>query len=300
MPIFDSLMPSQDRHRQIEAPSGNALSRFLRLIRFSHTIFALPFALGALVVAANGLPSARTLLLVLVCMVSARTAAMLFNRFVDWSLDQRNPRTASRHLLLSKPAIGALLVLSSALFLAAAAAINRLTFVLSPIALAIVFFYSLTKRFTAATHFFLGLALAISPIGAWIAQRGELDLAPIVLAIGVICWVAGFDLIYATQDFEFDRREGIRSLVVTMGIARTLRVAQLLHVLMLTMLIGFGFAANLGPIYFLAMPVVAVALVYEHRSARSLDVAGINRAFFQSNAFVSAVFLVVVCLDRLF
>ena len=157
----------------------------------------------------------------------------------------------------------------------------------------------MTKRFTAATHFFLGLALAISPIGAWIAQRGELDLAPIVLAIGVICWVAGFDLIYATQDFEFDRREGIRSLVVTMGIARTLRVAQLLHVLMLTMLIGFGFAANLGPIYFLAMPVVAVALVYEHRSARSLDVAGINRAFFQSNAFVSAVFLVVVCLDRL-
>ena len=299
MPIFDSLMPSQDRHRQIEALSGNALSRFLRLIRFSHTIFALPFALGALVVAANGLPSARTLLLVLVCMVSARTAAMLFNRFVDWSLDQRNPRTASRHLLLSKPAIGALLVLSSALFLAAAAAINRLTFVLSPIALAIVFFYSLTKRFTAATHFFLGLALAISPIGAWIAQRGELDLAPIVLAIGVICWVAGFDLIYATQDFEFDQREGIRSLVVTMGIARTLRVAQLLHLLMLTMLIGFGFAANLGPIYFLAMPVVAVALVYEHRSARSLDVAGINRAFFQSNAFVSAVFLVVVCLDRL-
>ena len=292
-------MPSQDQHRQIEAPSGNAFSRFLQLIRFSHTIFALPFALGALVVAANGLPSARTLLLVLVCMVSARTAAMLFNRFVDWSLDQRNPRTASRHLLLSKPAIGALLVLSSALFLAAAAAINRLTFVLSPIALAIIFFYSLTKRFTAATHFFLGLALAISPIGAWIAQRGDLDLAPIVLAIGVICWVAGFDLIYATQDFEFDRREGIRSLVVAMGIARTLRVAQLLHVLMLTMLIGFGFAANLGPIYFLAMPVVAAALVYEHRSARSLDLAGINRAFFQSNAFVSALFLVVVCLDRL-
>ena len=292
-------MSSQDQHRQIEAPSGNAFSRFLQLIRFSHTIFALPFALGALVVAANGLPSARTLLLVLVCMVSARTAAMLFNRFVDWSLDQRNPRTASRHLLLSKPAIGALLGLSSALFVAAAAAINRLTFVLSPVALAIVFFYSLTKRFTAATHFFLGLALAISPIGAWIAQRGDLDLAPIVLAIGVICWVAGFDLIYATQDFEFDRREGIRSLVVAMGIARTLRVAQLLHVLMLTMLIGFGFAANLGPIYFLAMPVVAAALVYEHRSARSLDVAGINRAFFQSNAFVSALFLVVVCLDRL-
>ena len=278
---------------------GNPLSRFLRLIRFSHTIFALPFALGALVAAANGLPSGRTLLLVLVCMVCARTAAMLFNRFVDWSLDQRNPRTASRHLLVPKSILLVALIVSSAAFLAAASAINRLTFVLSPLALAIVFFYSLTKRFTAATHFFLGLALAVSPIGAWIAQRGDVDLAPFVLAIGVICWVAGFDLIYATQDFEFDRREGVRSLVVKLGIAHSLRLAQLLHLLLLVALIGFGFVAKLGPIYFCAMLLVAVALVYEHRSARSLDVAGINRAFFQSNAFVSAVFLAAVCLDRL-
>jgi 4-hydroxybenzoate polyprenyltransferase len=299
MPTTKIAMPLQYRHPQNEAPSGNALSRFLRLIRFSHTIFALPFALGALVVAANGLPSARTLLLVLVCMVSARTAAMLFNRFVDWSLDQRNPRTAARHLLLPKAAVGALLVLSSAVFLASAAPINRLTFVLSPIALAIVFFYSLTKRFTAATHFFLGLALAISPIGAWIAQRGDVDLAPFILAIGVICWVAGFDLIYATQDFDFDQREEIRSLVVKLGIARSLRLAQLLHLLLLATLIGFGLAAKLGPIYFWAMPLVAAALIYEHCSARSLDVAGVNRAFFQSNAFVSAVFLAAVCLDRL-
>ena len=293
-------MNFEDRHLRGETRAGNALERFLRLIRFSHTIFALPFALGALVVAANGLPSARTLLLVLVCMVSARTAAMLFNRSVDWSLDQRNPRTASRHLLLSKPAVGALLAASSAVFLASAAAINRLTFLLSPIALAIVFFYSLTKRFTAATHFFLGLALAISPIGAWIAHRGDIDLAPFILALGVVCWVAGFDLIYATQDFEFDRREDIRSLVVKLGIARSLQLAQLLHLLLLAALIGFGFAAKLGPIYFLAMTLVAAALIYEHRSARSLDVTGINRAFFQSNAFVSAVFLIAVCLDRLF
>ena len=292
-------MPLQDRHLQIEAPLGNALNRFLRLIRFSHTIFALPFALGALVVAANGLPSVRTLLLVLVCMVCARTAAMLFNRFVDWSLDQRNPRTASRHLLLPKSVVLVALIVSSAAFLAAASAINRLTFVLSPLALAIVFFYSLTKRFTAATHFFLGLALAISPIGAWIAQRGGVDLAPFVLAIGVICWVAGFDLIYATQDFEFDRREGIRSLVVTMGISRGLRLAQLLHLLLLIALVGFGIIAKLGAIYFCAMLLVAGALIYEHRRARSLDVSGVNRAFFQSNAFVSAVFLIAVCLDRL-
>jgi 4-hydroxybenzoate polyprenyltransferase len=293
-------MSSQDRHLQEDqTPSGNALSRFLRLIRFSHTIFALPFALGALVVAANGLPSRRTLLLVLVCMVCARTAAMLFNRFVDWSLDQRNPRTASRHLLLSKRIVLVALIVTSGAFLAAAAAINWLTFVLSPFALGIVFFYSLTKRFTAATHFFLGLALAISPIGAWIAQRGDVDLAPIVLALGVICWVAGFDLIYATQDFEFDRREGIRSLVVKLGIARSLRLAQLLHLLLFAALIGFGLVAKLGSIYFWAMSLVAVALIYEHRSARSLDVAGVNRAFFQSNAFVSAVFLIAVCLDRL-
>ncbi|HET9857652.1 MAG TPA: UbiA-like polyprenyltransferase [Chthoniobacterales bacterium] len=292
-------MNSEDQHFENEAGPGNPLSRFLRLIRFSHTIFALPFALGALVVAANGLPSGRTLLLVLVCMVCARTAAMLFNRFVDWSLDQRNPRTASRHLLVSKSILLVALIVSSAAFLAAASAINRLTFVLSPLALAIVFFYSLTKRFTAATHFFLGLALAVSPIGAWVAQRGDVDLAPFVLAIGVICWVAGFDLIYATQDFEFDRREEVRSLVVKLGIAHSLRLAQLLHLLLLVALIGFGFLAKLGPIYFCAMLLVAVALVYEHRSARSLDVAGINRAFFQSNAFVSAVFLVAVCLDRL-
>jgi len=281
------------------ARSGNSLERFLQLIRFSHTVFALPFALGALVCAANGLPTLRTLLLVLVCMVSARTAAMLFNRLVDWSLDQRNPRTSSRHLLLSKLAVVILLLLGSALFLVAAAAINRLTFLLSPLALGIVFFYSLTKRFTAATHFFLGLALAISPIGAWIAQRGEVDVAPLILAVGVICWVAGFDLIYATQDFEFDRREGIHSLVVKVGIRRTLQIAQILHAIMLVALVAFGVAAHLGTIYFYAMPIVAAALVYEHRSARSLDVVGTNRAFFQSNAFVSAVFLGAVCLDRL-
>jgi 4-hydroxybenzoate polyprenyltransferase len=292
-------MTDQDRNVHGEVPPEGALSRFLRLIRFSHTIFALPFALAALVVAASGLPSTRVLLLVLVCMVSARTAAMLFNRLVDWSLDQRNPRTASRHLLVSKGATVVLLIASSVLFLIAAGVINRLTFLLSPLALAIVFFYSLTKRFTATTHFFLGLALAISPIGAWIAQRGDVDLPPFVLAIGVICWVAGFDLIYAIQDFEFDRREGIHSLVVKMGVPRTLRIAQLLHAIMLVALVAFGVTAGLGTIYFYAMPIVAAALVYEHRSARSLDVMGINRAFFQTNALVSAVFLAAVCLDRL-
>lgn len=275
------------------------MERFLRLIRFSHTVFALPFVLGALVVAANGLPSLRTLVLVLVCMVCARTAAMLFNRWVDWSLDQRNPRTAYRHLLLSKSLVALLLIISSVGFLIAAAAINHLTLILSPVALAIIFLYSLTKRFTSATHFFLGTALAISPIGAWIAQTGRVDLAPFVLAAGVVCWVAGFDLIYATQDLEFDRSEGIYSLVVKLGIERSLQLAQLLHLLLLGALVGFGVIAGLGPIYFWTMPLVAAALFFEHRSVRTLNITSINRAFFQSNAFVSAVFLVAVCLDRL-
>ncbi len=279
--------------------AGGPVSRFLRLIRFSHTIFALPFALGALIVAANGWPSSRILLLVLICMVFARTAAMLFNRLVDWSLDQRNPRTASRHLLVSKPAALVLLAVSSAGFVLAAAAINRLTFVLAPVALALIFFYSLTKRFTSATHFFLGLALAIAPIGAWIAQTGHIAPAPLVLGAGVICWVAGFDLIYATQDYDFDRREGIRSLVVKLGITRSLRIAQLLHLGMFAALIAFGLSAKLGFFYYCGMPLVAAALFYEHKTEK-LDLAGINRAFFQSNAFVSAVFLIAVCVDRLF
>jgi 4-hydroxybenzoate polyprenyltransferase len=277
---------------------GGPFSRFLRLIRFSHTIFALPFALGALIVAANGWPSLRILVLVVVCMVFARTAAMLFNRVVDWSLDQRNPRTASRHLLISKSGALVLLAVSSAGFLLAAAAINRLALILAPVALALIFFYSLTKRFTSATHFFLGLALAIAPIGAWIAQTGRIDLAPVILAAGVICWVAGFDLIYATQDYDFDRREGIRSLVVKLGIVRSLRLAQLLHLVTFVAFIAFGVVAQVGPVYYWSMPLIAAALVWEHKTGK-LDIAGINRAFFQSNAFVSAVFLVAVCIDRL-
>jgi 4-hydroxybenzoate polyprenyltransferase len=279
-------------------PGANALTRFLQLIRFSHTIFALPFALGALLVAANGHPTLRTLLLVLACMVLARTAAMLFNRLCDWSLDQKNPRTAKRHRLLAKPVVWMLLAFNAIGFLLASAAINRLAGLLAPVALVIIFSYSLTKRFTSATHFFLGLALAVAPAGAWIAQTGRLDLPPLVLGAGVICWVAGFDLIYATQDFDFDRREGLRSLVVKLGVARSLRLAQWLHLFMFLALLAFGFIAKLGTIYYAAMPLVAAALYYEHRSAQKLDLAGINRAFFQSNAFVSAIFIAAVAVDR--
>lgn len=280
-------------HQTVES----GITRFLRLIRFSHTIFALPFALASLVVAAKGWPPARVLLLVLGCMMCARTAAMLFNRIVDWKIDQRNPRTADRHRLLSKTTVAVAFIASSAAFVVCSALLNRLTATLAPLALVIVCFYSITKRFTNLTHFFLGLALSVAPIGAWIAQRGRFDLPPFVLAAGVICWVAGFDLIYATQDFEFDRREGLHSLVVRLGIQRSLRLAELLHGLMLIALIAFGAAAHLGVIYYSALAVVLTAIVYEHRVAKQLDLAAINRAFFSSNAFVSAVVLVATCAD---
>ena len=174
-----------------------------------------------------------------------------------------------------------LLILASAGFLLTASAINRLTCILAPVALALIFFYSVTKRFTSATHFFLGLALAIAPVGAWIAQTGTIDLAPLVLAAGVICWVAGFDLIYATQDYDFDRREGIRSLVVKLGITRSLRLAQLLHLLTFVALIAFGFVAKLGALYYWSLPLIAAALLYEHKTEKR-DLAGINRAFFKA------------------
>jgi 4-hydroxybenzoate polyprenyltransferase len=282
----------------METPSENIVVRFLRLIRFSHTIFALPFALGALIVAANGRLNARVFLLVVACMVLARTAAMLFNRLVDWSIDQKNPRTATRHLLVSKSMGWLLLIITAIGFLLASAAINRLTASLAPVALAVIFLYSVTKRFTSATHFFLGLALAVAPAGAWIAQKGRLDLPPLILGAGVICWVAGFDLIYATQDADFDRREGLHSLVVRLGVTGSLHLAQWLHAVAFLALIGFGLSANLGIPYYAAMPFIACALIYEHRAARKLDLAAINRAFFQSNAFVSVLFVGAVVFDR--
>jgi 4-hydroxybenzoate polyprenyltransferase len=273
------------------------IARFLRLIRFSHTVFALPFAVGSMLVAARGLPALRLCGLILLCMVCARTAAMLFNRLADWQLDQRNPRTEGRHRLVPRPVAGAALVASSAAFVAAAWFINPLCFWLSPVALIIVFFYSLTKRFTAYTHFYLGLALSVAPVGAWLAVRGHFAFAPLVLALAVLLWVAGFDLIYATQDYEFDRASGLHSVVVKLGIPRSLRLAQVLHWIMLAVLAIFGLAAGLGASFYGSLVLIGGALVYEHRSAARLDLAGINQAFFWSNAFVGAVFVAGVGAD---
>lgn len=275
------------------------LIRALTFIRFSHTVFALPFALGSMLVAAGGWPPARVVGLILLAMLFARTAAMGFNRLVDWEIDKRNPRTEGRHRLMSKREAIALTAGSAVAFVAVTWWINWICFALSPVALAIVFFYSLTKRFTSWSHFYLGLALSVSPVGAWLSVRGEFAWPPLVLAAAVVLWVAGFDLIYATQDVEFDREAGLHSLVVKLGVPRSLVLAQTLHGMMLAGLGVFGVLAGLGWVYFAGLGAVLGALIYEHRAARRLDVAGINAAFFNSNAFVGLVFVGTIAIDQL-
>jgi len=252
-----------------------------------------------MLVAAKGLPSVATVGLILLAMVFARTAAMAFNRIADWETDKLNPRTAGRHKLVSKATAYALVGFSSLSFLAVCSLINPICFLLSPIALVVIFFYSFTKRFTAYTQFFLGLSLAIAPVGAWLAVRGQFAWPPIILALGVIFWVGGFDLIYATQDYEFDLKQGLHSMVVRYGVPASLRLAQAMHAILLLCLGAFGFVANLGWIYYLSLLAVAGALFYEHKAAANLDLAGINRAFFQSNAFVSLIFVLAVGMDVL-
>jgi 4-hydroxybenzoate polyprenyltransferase len=265
----------------------------LEFVRFSHTIFALPFALASCLAAARGIPSLTLLVLIILAMVFARTAAMTFNRLADWEHDKLNPRTVRRHKLLDRNSAIALLIVSSAAFIATAAFINPLCLALSPVALAIVFFYSITKRFTSYSHVFLGLALSVSPVGAWLAVTGQFALPPMILALAVLLWVAGFDIIYATQDEAFDRSAGLHSLVVKLGLGSSLCVARWLHLVAFLLLLGFGLSAKLGIWYFILMTGVLAALVYEHRSicAGLDDVRRLNAAFFTSNAVVSALFL---------
>jgi len=274
-----------------------ALADFLRFIRFSHTIFALPFALGAMVVAAGGLPGGRATLGVMAAMVFARTAAMSFNRLVDWEIDKRNPRTAGRHRLATRRLALAACLVSSAGFVLAAWWLNRLCLLLSPVALGTVFFYSLTKRFTHFAQFFLGLALSVAPVGAWLAVTGAFALPPLVLALAVLLWVAGFDLIYATQDYAVDLREGLRSMVVRLGVPGALRLAVWLHAAAFLGLATFGLVAGMGWAYFPAMAIVLSALVYEHLEARRGNIASINRAFFLANAIVGIAFVAGTLLD---
>jgi len=277
--------------------------KYLEFVRFSHTVFALPFALASMAVAAradHGWPGARTFLLILAAMVCARTAAMAFNRIADRDLDALNPRTAQRHLPEGRIELASawgLVCLSAAGLVIVAWFINRLCFYLSPVALLAVCFYSYTKRFTDFSHFFLGLALGIAPLGAWLAVRGQFDWPPCVLAGAVVFWLVGFDIIYATQDYEFDKSQGLRSLPVRLGIAGSLEMARVAHGFMLALLLGFGLISHLHVPYYFGLVFILVCVAAQHVLARKQDPVSLNIAFFRMNAVISAGFLLAVVTD---
>jgi 4-hydroxybenzoate polyprenyltransferase len=272
------------------------------MIKIEHTIFALPFALLGAFLAAGGLPEAWQAGWILSAMIAARSAAMAFNRLVDLPYDALNPRTASRALprnLLSREFVIVFVAVSSLVFAGSAYMLNRLAFILSPLALAIVFFYSFTKRFTTWSHLFLGVSLACAPIGAWVAVRGEISAAVLILGFAVALWVAGLDIIYACQDLEFDRKQGLYSVPKRFGIAGALWISALLHLGMIVIL-GFLFrGAGLGIISFAGLALVAVLLGYEHSLVRPSDLSRANTAFFSVNGWISILLFVTTTVDIL-
>jgi len=280
-------------------------------VRFSHTVFALPFALAAMLVAARdnrGWPGWRTFGLILAAMVCARTCAMAFNRIADRKFDALNPRTAKRHLPTGQISLASAILLctiSGAGLVAASFFLNPLCFYLSPVALVMVFFYSLTKRFTDYTHVFLGLALALAPVGAWLAVKGTnvsfLEILQMtLLALAVVLWLVGFDIIYALQDYEFDKSHGLRSLVVAWGPKNALAAAFLAHMVMCGLLLAFGLLCGFRIAFALGWLLIVGCLVLEHWIARRRSLNWINLAFFRLNALVSAVFLIVVAAEVIF
>jgi 4-hydroxybenzoate polyprenyltransferase len=278
------------------AASGLArLRATLEMIRFSHSVFALPFALLSLVLASGGVPPGRVLLWVLVAMVAARSAAMAFNRLADRRLDAANPRTAGRHLVtgaVSVPFAIAFTAASCALFVLAAAMLNPTALALSPAVLVVLLGYSYLKRVTSLAHVGLGLALGLSPLGAWVAGRGGLDgdlRVPLVLGAAVVLWVAGFDVIYACQDVDADRRAGLRSIPARVGVGRALGVAALFHVLATAGFVATGLVAGLGPWWQVAVALAAALLAYEHAIVSPTDLARVNVAFFNVNGVVALV-----------
>ncbi len=289
----------------------STIKKWGEFVKFSHTVFALPFALAAMVVAARenrGWPGWRIFGLILACMVCARTCAMAFNRIVDRKFDALNPRTASRHLPAGKislaGAIG-LCALSAAGLVVASYFLNPVCFYLSPLALVVICFYSLTKRFTDFTHVFLGIALALAPVGAWLAVKGgDLSgreyLQMTTLALAVVMWLIGFDLIYALQDYDFDRKQGLRSLVVAWGPANALQAAFLAHLILCGLLFLFGFLCKFKIAYIVGWMLIVSCLVMEHWIARRRSLNWINIAFFRLNAVVSTVFLVVTVAEVFF
>ena len=275
---------------------------YASLVRFEHTLFAMPFALAAMVVAAGGWPAWSVCGWIVVAMVGARTAAMAFNRIADRKIDAKNPRTKMRELPNGKVKLWeawALMLVAIALFIFAAWKLNPLALALSPVALIIVLGYSLTKRFTRFSHLVLGLALAVAPVGAWVAVTGEISWPPIVLAAAVMLWTAGFDSIYALQDVEFDKKQKLFSMPQSVGVAPALFLSRVMHVATAVLLYLFGVMINLGWFYWTGVAVIAASLIYEQRLVTPKDLSKINAAFFTMNGLVSVVFFVATLADVL-
>nr|WP_246153772.1 UbiA-like polyprenyltransferase [Terriglobus albidus] len=274
----------------------------LEMIKWEHSIFALPFALTASVLAAGGIPPLAKLGWIVVCMVAARSAAMAFNRLVDAEIDSKNPRTAMRAIpagLLSAKFVAGFVIVSCALFLLGAAMLNRLTLLLSPIALGVVLSYSYMKRVTRWSHLVLGLALGIAPSAAWIAVRGSLDPRIIVLTGAVLLWVGGFDVLYACQDFDHDRRVGLHSVPSAFGVEGAFWIARIMHVGMLGLLVWLGTLFSFGPVAWVGIGVVALLLGYEHAIISPTDMRRMNAAFFTLNGIIAVLFMSFVVADVL-
>lgn len=270
----------------------NRLRVTLEMIKIEHTLFALPFAFLGAVAAARGVPSLWTIFWIAVAMVGARSAAMAFNRLVDRDVDAENPRTATRAIPAGLVTVGfvrAFTLASVALFVLAASMLNTLALALSPVALASILGYSYTKRFTPLSHIALGWALSIAPAGAWIAVRGDLTLEPLLLSLAVMLWTAGFDILYACQDADFDRRAGLFSIPSRLGVARALWVARGLHVVMFGVLVGFYTLTESGWLGLAGVVATAALLVYQHSIVRADDLSRLDAAFFTTNAFVSVI-----------
>jgi 4-hydroxybenzoate polyprenyltransferase len=283
-------------------PVLHNLRTTLEMIKWEHSIFALPFALCGAMLAAGGLPTAHQLVWIVTAMVSARSAAMAFNRVADAALDAANPRTKTRALpagTLTPAFVSSFVVVSSAIFVFAAAQLNRLTLILSPVALAVLLLYSYTKRFTRLSHVVLGFALGIAPAAAWIAVRGSLDLRILLLTAAVTFWVAGFDVLYACQDHDFDRSANLHSIPRHLGIARSLWVARFSHLLMLALLLALVAGFGLGKLAIAGVIVVALLLAYEHSLVSPTDLSKLNAAFFTMNGVISVVFFCFVASDLL-
>jgi 4-hydroxybenzoate polyprenyltransferase len=279
------------------------ITLYLRMIKFPHSVFALPFAFTGAIMAAEGIPSLREIVWITIAMVGARSGAFGLNRIIDRKIDKANPRTKKRELPTGAIRLSEAIlftVLSFIVFIFAASMLNPLCLKLSPVALAVIFIYSHTKRFTWASHFVLGLALSAAPLGAWIAIRGTFDLEILPIAVAVIFWLAGFDTLYALQDIEFDKSYGLYSIPKRFGVRKALILARLFHLIALSLLLFSGVLFKLGNFYWLGIMVVAGMFIYEHSLVKENDLSKLDMAFFNMNGYISITVFVFTFLDYTF